>query len=208
MYQTQERNARSCLQAQAVLPTSDRSGGYVAWCFARLLATVKELRALVATPADVDSVYALLAAAGELLSKRGFPNWLPPYPRARVAENVDDGIVRVVHSAGVLIATYTLRPLATHPYQGIEWQDPDAIARYLNRLAVDPRHQGRGVGRWCLEQVAEECTRDGASAVRCDVLQANVPLRRFYERYGYVARGERFHSGWAFTVYERVLDRG
>lgn len=169
------------------------------------MATVKELRALVATPDDVDAVHALLAAAGERLATRGFPNWIPAYPRSRVAENVDDGIVRVVRGAGVLVATYTLRPLATHPYKGISWHDPDAIARYLNRLAVDPRHQGCGIGSWCLEQAAEECRRDGASAVRCDVLQANVPLRRFYESHGYEARGERFHSGWYFTVYERVL---
>jgi GNAT superfamily N-acetyltransferase len=166
---------------------------------------VTDLSAFVATPADVDAVHALLAAAGERLAKRGFPNWVPAYPRARVAENVEDGIVRGVRGAGVLVATYTLRPLATHPYRNIDWHDPDAIARYLNRLAVDPTHQGRGIGRWCLEQVGLECRNDGATAVRCDVLQANVPLRRFYERHGYAARGERFHSGWHFTVYERVL---
>ncbi|MFA6165857.1 MAG: GNAT family N-acetyltransferase [Gemmatimonadaceae bacterium] len=164
-----------------------------------------DLRAIVATSADVDAVHALLAAAGERLAKRGFPNWVPAYPRARVAENIEDGIVWGVRGAGELVATYTLRPLATHPYTGIDWHDPDAIARYLQRFAVDPRLQGRGIGRWCLEQLAEECARDGATAVRCDVLQANVPLRRFYERHGYEARGDRFHSGWDFTVYERVL---
>ncbi|MHB0963020.1 MAG: GNAT family N-acetyltransferase [Gemmatimonadaceae bacterium] len=169
---------------------------------------MKTLHALVATAADVDPVYTLLAAAGDRLAKRGFPNWIPAYPRARVAENIEDGIVRVVRGAGVLVATYTLRPLATHPYKNMDWHDPDAIARYLNRFAVDPRHQGLGIGRWCLEQLAEECARDGATAVRCDVLQANVPLRRFYERHEYEARGDRFHSGWDFTVYERVLGRG
>lgn len=164
-----------------------------------------DLSELVATTNDVDAVHALLAAAGDRLAKRGFPNWLPAYPRERVAENIDDGIVRVVRGAGEIVATYTLRPLATHPYKYIDWHDPDAIARYLNRLAVDPRHQGLGIGRWCLARAAEECIRDGATAVRCDVLQANVPLRRFYERHGYESRGERFHSGWHFTVYERVL---
>jgi hypothetical protein len=32
-----------------------------------------------------------------------------------------------------------------------------------------------------------------------------VPLRRFYERYGYESRGNRFHSGWRFEVYERMI---
>lgn len=159
----------------------------------------------VATGDDLDAVHALLEAAGERLATRGFPNWLPAYPRERVAENIDDGIVRVVWNERALVATFTLRPLPTHPYSEIAWHDTDARARYLNRLAVAPAQQGQGIGAWCLARVDEECRRDGATAVRCDVLQANIPLRRFYERHGYALRGARFHSGWHFTVYERVV---
>jgi ribosomal protein S18 acetylase RimI-like enzyme len=170
---------------------------------------VTTLVALPATADDIDAVHTLLAAAGARLAARGFPNWIPPYPRERVAENVSDGIVWLVRDgvqgAGEIVATYVLRPIPTHPYAGIDWHAPNAIARYLNRLAVDPRHQGRGIGSWCLQHVAEQCASDGASAVRCDVLQANIPLRRFYERNGFAERGQRFHSGWHFTVYERVL---
>ncbi|MBI2407302.1 MAG: GNAT family N-acetyltransferase [Gemmatimonadetes bacterium] len=168
-----------------------------------------DYRAILAAPDDVDAVHALLSAAGDRLAARGFPNWLPPYPRERVAEKVSDRIVWMVRDASTNepVATYTLRPLSIHPYNGVEWADPSAIARYLNRLAVHPAHQGRGVGRWCLQRVAEQCALDGAAAVRCDVLQANIPLRRFYERNGYLLRGDRFHSGWRFSVYEQVLGR-
>ncbi len=169
------------------------------------------LLASLASADDVDAVHALLSAAGDRLAARGFPNWLPAYPRERVVENVSDGIVFTVRDggrgAGVVVATYFLRPLPVHPYVGIAFADPSARARYLNRLAVHPDHQGRGIGRWCLERAAEQCAAEGVTAVRCDVLQANVPLRRFYERHGYEARGERFHSGWQFTVYERVIAR-
>ena len=51
----------------------------------------------------------------------------------------------------------------------------------------------------------------GALAIRCDVLEANEPLRAFYERQGYIKRGSSSHSGWQFTCYERLLgavDRG
>jgi len=171
--------------------------------------------ARLATADDTDAVFALLAAAGVRLAERGFPNWLPAYPRERVAENIEDRLVWVVsgedgemRSAEGLLAVYTLRPIPTHPYEGVEWHDALAIARYLNRLAVAPAHQGRGVGRWCLATIADTCLADGATAVRCDVLEANIPLRRFYERAGFVARGRRFHSGWWFAVYERVLAKG
>jgi GNAT superfamily N-acetyltransferase len=172
---------------------------------------VTSLHASLATADHVDAVYALLSAAGERLAARGFPNWLPAYPRERVAENVSEGIVWMVSEgdggrrAEVMVATWTLRPIPTHPYAGIAWHDAHAIARYLNRLAVTPEHQGRGIGRWCLARIAEQCAGDAVAAVRCDVLQAHVPLRRFYERHGYESRGNRFHSGWRFEVYERVL---
>ena len=168
--------------------------------------------ASLANSDDVAAVHALLSAAGDRLAARGFPNWLPAYPRQRVEENVSDGIVwkvsdaeRGAHDAGALVATYTLRPIPVHPYRDIEWADASARARYLNRLAVHPTSQGRGIGRWCLEQIETQCAAEGVTSVRCDVLQANVPLRRFYERHGYVNRGSRFHSGWWFNVYEQVL---
>lgn len=163
------------------------------------------LHATLATAGDIDAVHALLSAAGDRLAARGYPNWLPAYPRQRVAENISDGITYAVQGAGAIVAVYTLRPLPVHPYNEIDWADPTAMARYLNRLAVHPAHQGRGVGRWCLQHVAAQCQADGVTAVRCDVLQANIPLRRFYERSGYHDRGSRFHSGLHFSVYEQVL---
>lgn len=80
-------------------------------------------------------------------------------------------------------------------------------ARYLNRLAVDPARTGQGIGRWCLAHLAESCARHGVTAIRCDVLAANAPLRRFYERAGYALRGTRTHSGWEFVCYERGVTR-
>ncbi|HEY5489673.1 MAG TPA: GNAT family N-acetyltransferase [Gemmatimonadaceae bacterium] len=75
------------------------------------------------------------------------------------------------------------------PYDPAPWTNPDALARYLNRLAVDPLHHGRSIGRWCLDRIAADCARWGVHAIRCDVLAANERLCRFYESAGYVARG-------------------
>ena len=167
-----------------------------------------------ACPADAEAVYELLAAAGRRLAMEGFHNWDPPYPRQRVAADIDEGAVFVVRSgplsdlgAGALVATYALRAAPVRAYAPAPWADPDAPARYLNRLAVGPRVQGRGVGGWCLAHVATQAATEGARAVRCDVLAANVGLRRFYERAGYRVCGTRTHSGWEFACYEHRLER-
>ena len=104
------------------------------------------------------------------------------------------------------IATFTIGATARRPYSPEPWFDSTAPALYLNRLAVDPSLQGGGIGGWCLEQIERLGRERGARAIRCDVLTANARFRRLYERLGYDARGERSHSGWRFTCYERVID--
>jgi ribosomal protein S18 acetylase RimI-like enzyme len=104
------------------------------------------------------------------------------------------------------IATFTLGASARRPYSPQPWLDLSTPALYLNRLAVDPVLQGAGIGGWCLEQIERLARERGVRAVRCDVLSANARLCRLYERFGYVARGERSHSQWRFACYERVID--
>jgi ribosomal protein S18 acetylase RimI-like enzyme len=174
-----------------------------------LFSPVNHLHASLATSDDIDAVHALLARAGEGLATLGFKNWVPAYPRERLVESVHAGALWVVRRQGTgeLQATYTLRTTPIHPYGEFGWGTAGQEARYLGRLAVDPALQGTGIGRWCLRHVAAECTLEGVASVRCDVLSTNQKLRRFYERAGFVSRGEREHSGWRFTVYELMLAR-
>ena len=174
----------------------------------------------------------LVAAAGQAMAKQGFRNWLVPTPVERFVEDIATrevyfvaapfgvrpqlenpnwGLTPNAPNAGGRyetrpIATFTLGETPRRPYVPEPWLDPAAPAVYLNRLAVDPPLQGAGIGGWCLEQIERLARERGARVIRCDVLTANARLRRLYERFGYEARGERSHSGWDFTCYERVID--
>jgi GNAT superfamily N-acetyltransferase len=128
-----------------------------------------------------------------------------PYPRVALERDIEGGVVRTVLDGDDTVATYMLRAEPVHAYEWIKWANADATARYLNRLAVHPSHQGKGVGRWCLNEIVATCQRDGIGAMRCDVLTANRRLCAMYERAGYAARGERSHSGWDFTVFENLI---
>ena len=166
------------------------------------------LTATLATAPDAAAVFALLASAGAHLAAHGYSNWQPPYPRERIERDISAGAVWIVRdsaSDGTPVATYMLRAAPVRAYTGIVWGAPDANARYLNRLAVHATRMGEGIGAWCLAYIAECCARDGVSAVRCDVVAGNLPLRRFYERAGYEVRGAREHSGWEFAVYETLI---
>ena len=154
---------------------------------------------------DAVAVHTLLTAAGDALARQGFRNWIPHYPLDRVRGDIGEREVYVVHDTDEPVATYTLARAALRAYAPAPWPEPALASLYLNRLAVDPARQGHGIGAWCLQQIATEARSRDMKAIRCDVLEANLGLRGFYERHGYVARGRRTHSGWSFSCYECIL---
>jgi len=59
----------------------------------------------------------------------------------------------------------------------------------IGGLAVDPAHQGAGVGRRLVEAAVQECSRLGARKVTLRVLRHNVGARRLYEKGGFLPEG-------------------
>jgi ribosomal protein S18 acetylase RimI-like enzyme len=70
---------------------------------------------------------------------------------------------------------------------------------HLNRIAVDPTYQGRGIGALLLKQVLVAMWRGGAETVSLNTQRSNHCSRRLYDRFGFEATGD------AVTVWARPL---
>ncbi len=72
-----------------------------------------------------------------------------------------------------------------------------AISRFvapeaeLLSIAVEPRHQGRGVGRHLLSAHFSRLAAQGVREVFLEVEQGNMPAVQLYERFGFATVGER-----------------
>ena len=60
---------------------------------------------------------------------------------------------------------------------------------YLGQLAVDPAHQGKGLGRRMLEVAEDQLRAAGCEAVDIVVLSMRPDLLPIYRRFGYVETG-------------------
>jgi GNAT superfamily N-acetyltransferase len=60
---------------------------------------------------------------------------------------------------------------------------------YFGMLAVDPVHQGTGLGRLLVHAAEEWCRARGCSAVDIHVVNVRTELPAFYRRLGYVDTG-------------------
>ena len=70
--------------------------------------------------------------------------------------------------------------------------DPHGSVVKLRQMAVDPAHQGRGIGRRIVVFAEILSAEKGYREI---VLHARESAAPFYERAGYVATGEDFHRG-------------
>ncbi len=60
---------------------------------------------------------------------------------------------------------------------------------YLGQLAVDPAHQGKGLGRRMMEAAEVRFRHDGCEAIDITVLSMRPDLPPLYRRFGYIETG-------------------
>ncbi len=72
----------------------------------------------------------------------------------------------------------------------------DGRRGWINHLAVDPRHQARGLGAWLVRQVERRLARKGCLKVNLHVEPANENVCAFYLRQGYARRELIFLEKW------------
>jgi ribosomal protein S18 acetylase RimI-like enzyme len=162
----------------------------------------------IATVADVPAVAALVERA-----YRG--------PVAATGWTTETGLLTGPRSSEQHIAELAADPASRFVLAEVDGalvgsalvQAPEAPggAAYLGMFAVDPAHQGGGVGR-AVVAAAERTVREmwGAPAVRLTVISLRAELIRWYERRGFVRTGRHlpfpFHeaSGALRTDFDLV----
>ena len=142
-----------------------------------------------ATPDEADAMHGIVRRCGVDLRERcGISFWDPPYPLRLFRRAAEAGYVYGVHDGDVPVATFTLADAPPGYDDPAVWDDPEATAAYVSRVAVEPALQGRGLGSWCMGAVERVARERGASAVRLDAVADRPELLAFYDRLGYARR--------------------
>lgn len=144
---------------------------------------------------EVEPLHSILSKCGKDMQARfGLSHWIPPYPLELMHKSAQERDVYAVYDGVELVATFTTGAAPPPYYLTIPglWQSWDAAgepALYLNRLAVLPEFQGRGIGTWCMKKIERLAQAEGCRAVRFDAYDKHLKLLEFYDRLGYHRRG-------------------
>ncbi|WP_443079436.1 GNAT family N-acetyltransferase [Streptomyces sp. NBC_01724] len=141
---------------------------------------------------EADLISEILSSARDDQEVQGLPVSWRVIPRAAVSASVIRGDAYLVQLVQDAVGTFSL-----------EWQDTDVWpeldnvrAAYLHRLALCPRHHGQGIGSFAVDWAKQAAAERGCSHLRLDAVSANTRLCQWYERLGFVPRGEVLLPGW------------
>ncbi|HJQ03997.1 MAG TPA: ribosomal protein S18-alanine N-acetyltransferase [Nocardioides sp.] len=142
-----------------------------------------------ATSADLAAIVASEAT--------GFPE--DPWGENLVAE----GVAGLLPTIGYLVLEQD-EEVVGHAVVSVAAEDAE-----LQRIAIDPTHRGRGLGRQLLDACLADAARRGAERLILEVRETNAPALALYRAAGFteLARRERYYrDGSTAVVLSRTLE--
>lgn len=112
-----------------------------------------------------------------------------------------------VKEKGQLLGVVVVNTRQSKQYKKLEWTDQNGNPLMIHRLAVHPRHQGKGIGKKLLRFAEEYAGGKGFTSIRLDVYKNNPGAVSLYKRAGYAERGEIFFPfrNAPYLCLEKVL---
>lgn len=168
-----------------------------------------------ATVNDIEDIERLYDELNDYLAEHeNFPRWKKGvYPIRKHAEEALIGGTLYVATIDEKIAGTTVYScIQDEAYRNIDWQiEVDVPVIIIEKLAVNPKYFGQGVGTALVDHAGVLGKQQGAKAVRLDTYEENLPAAKLYEKCGFKYVGlvdlgleEIYGLKW-YKVFEKVL---
>ncbi len=161
-----------------------------------------------AIQSDIPEIMALIAEVVPALNAAGNFQWDQSYPNTGVfEEDIERNQLWVAavenQIAGIAAITTDQEP----EYADAGW-DINEMAIVTHRLAVSPKHRGKGIAAALLAQAEKEAIKRNIPLLRIDTNTVNEAAKRLFPKLGYQFAGEislGFRPDLRFYCYQKKL---
>jgi GNAT superfamily N-acetyltransferase len=165
------------------------------------------VRVDLATLEDIPGIVAVrVTAAEELTARFGGGHWSGHATDKGVAWDLRQGKVLVARRGSAIVGT--LKVTTRKPWAiDISYFTPGKHPWYLTNMAVEPKHQGKGIGKRCVLEAVRMVREWGGDAVRLDAYDAIAGAGPFYEKCGFREVGRATYRITPLIYYELSVER-
>ena len=162
-----------------------------------------------ATRLDIDSLMNLTKACAAFMIKNNIYQWNEHYPNRKAFKNdIFRKELYVLELNNTIIGCVTISTFMDEEYKEVNWLTPNKNNIYIHRLAIHPKHQGKGFAQQLMDFAERLAIDNSYASIRLDTFSKNKRNQKFYELRGYKKLGTIYfpkQSVYPFYCYERVL---
>lgn len=162
---------------------------------------------------DLHSIEVLYEACKLDLLKKEIFQWDDSYPTPKYFEwVVQEKEMYVLREAGEIVGAVVLNEWQVPEWESVNWSQNQVDDRFLviHAFCTHPKVQGKGYGGELLQFAEDLARKERYAGIRLDAFSENLGALKFYEKRGYVKKGEVFFSSKPlnheiYYCYERFL---
>lgn len=122
--------------------------------------------------------------------------WTDAYPNKNIlSQDIANGHLYSLFDQQKCLGVICLNQIADARYSTINWEDSDGNWLIIHRLAISPAQQKQGFATKLIDFAEEYTLKKGFTSIRLDAYSTNKHALRFYQKRGYVKKGEVYFAG-------------
>jgi len=157
---------------------------------------------------DIPEIMLLIAEVVPEMIASGNLQWDNEYPNKEVfRKDIQRNQLWVAEDNGDIMGISAITTDQEAEYAEVGW-DINEPAIVTHRLAVSPKHRGKGIAAALLQQAERIAVSRGIPVLRVDTNTANQATQKLFPKLGYLYSGEinlDFRPGLKFCCYEKRL---
>jgi len=161
------------------------------------------------TNEDIDQLLKITRACAKQMISNGIFQWNRHYPnRSKFKKDVDRNELYILEIHTEIIGCITISTFMDTEYITIKWLTANNNNIYIHRLAIHPKHQGKGYAQQLIQFAENFAKENNYLSTRLDTFSKNKRNQKFYELRGYKKLGDIYfpkQSEFPFHCYELVF---
>jgi GNAT superfamily N-acetyltransferase len=150
----------------------------------------------------------LIRQCGDDLEEQNIMQWDRNNPNVNVVkDDIENGALYIVKNNNVPIATISVIHDQFHYSDSIKWNDHRGKALIIQRFAVYPYWQGKGIGRKLMDFAEEYAVKNLFTSIRIEIQSDNTRAINFFKIREYTPIGTYIDESRqkTFSYFEKPL---
>ena len=135
---------------------------------------------------EIDKIITITRACAAHMIEKNIFQWNEHYPtKEAFQQDIERSELYVFLISEKIMGCIVISTLKDEEYNDVTWLTEDGNNYYVHRLAIHPKHQGKGYAKKLMDFAEGIAKENNATSVRLDTFSQNNRNQKFYEARGY-----------------------